>query len=115
MENRVAIIGIIVENEDSVLRIQEQLSKYSEYIIGRMGIPYRERNIRLSPSLSMPPWTSSMPSQEKSVDLMVFRLRLYIRKALTEKLYPCNIRMLEIFGQILKAKIFEESYVKRWS
>ena len=47
LETRVAIIGIIVENEDSVLRIQEQLSKYSEYIIGRMGIPYRERNIRV--------------------------------------------------------------------
>ena len=47
LESRVAIIGIIVENEDSVLRIQEQLSKYSEYIIGRMGIPYRERNIRV--------------------------------------------------------------------
>ena len=47
METRVAIIGIILENEDSVLRIQEQLSKYSEYIIGRMGIPYRERNIRV--------------------------------------------------------------------
>ena len=47
LETRVAIIGIILENEDSVLRIQEQLSKYSEYIIGRMGIPYRERNIRV--------------------------------------------------------------------
>ena len=47
METRVAIIGIIVENKDSVLRIQEQLSKYSEYIIGRMGIPYRERDIRV--------------------------------------------------------------------
>ena len=47
LETRVAIIGIIVENEDSVLQIQEQLSKYSEYIIGRMGIPYRERNIRV--------------------------------------------------------------------
>ena len=47
LETRVAIIGIIVENEDSVLRIQEQLSKYSEYIIGRMGIPYRERDIRV--------------------------------------------------------------------
>ena len=47
LETRVAIIGIILENEDSVLRIQEQLSKYSEYSIGRMGIPYRERNIRV--------------------------------------------------------------------
>ena len=47
METRVAIIGIIVENDVSVPNIQEQLSKYSEYIIGRMGIPYRERNIRV--------------------------------------------------------------------
>ena len=47
METRVAIIGIIVEDEGSVQGIQEQLSKYSEYIIGRMGIPYGKRGIRI--------------------------------------------------------------------
>ncbi len=47
LETRVALIGIIVENDASVPKIQEQLSKYSEYIIGRMGIPYGKRNIRV--------------------------------------------------------------------
>ena len=47
LETRVAIIGIIVENDVSVPKIQEQLSKYSEYIIGRMGIPYREKGINI--------------------------------------------------------------------
>ena len=47
METRVAIIGIIVENDGAVLNIQELLSQYSEYIIGRMGIPYKERGIKI--------------------------------------------------------------------
>ncbi|MBR5336402.1 MAG: iron-only hydrogenase system regulator [Lachnospiraceae bacterium] len=47
METRVAIIGIIVENDDAVPKIQEQLTKYSEYIIGRMGIPYCKRDIKI--------------------------------------------------------------------
>ena len=47
METRVAIIGIIIENDSAVLNIQELLSQYSEYIIGRMGIPYEKRDIRI--------------------------------------------------------------------
>ncbi len=47
METRVAIIGIIIENDKAVLNIQELLTQYSEYIIGRMGIPYEKRNIRI--------------------------------------------------------------------
>ena len=39
METRVAVIGIIVENKQSVAELNELLSKYGEYIIGRMGIP----------------------------------------------------------------------------
>lgn len=45
MDTRIAIIGIIVENPDSVERLNSILHDYSAYIIGRMGIPYRERNI----------------------------------------------------------------------
>lgn len=45
MDKRVAILGIIVENPDSVLNVNELLHEYREYIIGRMGMPYRERNI----------------------------------------------------------------------
>lgn len=47
METRVAIISIIVENDSAVPNIQESLSQYSEYIIGRMGIPYAKRGIKI--------------------------------------------------------------------
>lgn len=45
METRVAIIGIIIEDKNSVEQINSVLHDNNEYIIGRMGIPYRERNI----------------------------------------------------------------------
>ncbi len=47
MEKRVAIIGVIVEKGGDVERLNELLHEYSEYIIGRMGIPYRERGINV--------------------------------------------------------------------
>ena len=47
METRVAIIGIIVENEASVEALNAVLHDYSKFIIGRMGIPYREKNINI--------------------------------------------------------------------
>jgi len=47
METRVGIIAIIVENNAVICDIQNILSQYSEYIIGRMGVPYKEKNIRL--------------------------------------------------------------------
>lgn len=47
METRVAIISIIVENGDSVEAINSLLHSASEYIIGRMGIPYKKENINL--------------------------------------------------------------------
>lgn len=45
METRVAVVGIIVEKNDSAEMINEILHEYGRYIVGRMGIPYRERNI----------------------------------------------------------------------
>ena len=47
METRVAIIGIIVENPKQVGALNTILHEYSLYIIGRMGIPYHERNINV--------------------------------------------------------------------
>jgi len=47
METRVAIIGIIVENNAVICDIQNLLSEYSEYIIGRMGIPYKQKDVRI--------------------------------------------------------------------
>lgn len=47
METRVAVIGIIVERHESVDKLNEVLHEYGKYIVGRMGIPYRERNINV--------------------------------------------------------------------
>ena len=47
METRVAIIGIIVENGDSVSELNAILHEYGSFIIGRMGIPYHERGINI--------------------------------------------------------------------
>jgi len=44
---RVALIGIIVENMDAVEKLNSLLHEYGNYIIGRMGIPYREKNISI--------------------------------------------------------------------
>lgn len=44
---RVAVIGIIVENTDSAESINSVLHECGKYIVGRMGIPYRERNISI--------------------------------------------------------------------
>lgn len=43
MAARVALIGIIVENLESAEKLNAILHQHGEYIIGRMGIPYRER------------------------------------------------------------------------
>ena len=42
-DTRIALLGIILTSHDSV----EKLSQYSSYIIGRMGVPYREKNISI--------------------------------------------------------------------
>lgn len=47
MESRVALIGIIVKNTGSVEQLNRLLHDYGGYIIGRMGIPYRERGINI--------------------------------------------------------------------
>ena len=47
MDTRVAIIGIIVEDPSSVERMNQILHEYGQYIVGRMGIPYRERNVNI--------------------------------------------------------------------
>lgn len=44
---RIALIGIVVENSDSVKQLNSLLSQYGNYIIGRMGIPYREKSLSI--------------------------------------------------------------------
>ena len=47
METRVALIGIIVEDESSVASLNDLLHQYAPYIIGRMGVPYRPRGVNI--------------------------------------------------------------------
>ena len=47
MEARVAVPAIVVENLDSVAAVNQLLHEYGPYIIGRMGIPYREKNLNV--------------------------------------------------------------------
>ena len=47
MDGRVAVISIIVENIGSVSELNELLHEYGDYILGRMGIPYKKKGINL--------------------------------------------------------------------
>lgn len=47
METRAAVIAIIVEDNESANEINALLHEYRDSIIGRMGIPYREKNINI--------------------------------------------------------------------
>ena len=47
METRVAVMGIIVQDLQSAEKLNSILHDYGEYIIGRMGIPYRQKNISI--------------------------------------------------------------------
>ena len=47
MDKRVAVISIIVEDEASAENINRILHTYRQYVIGRMGIPYREKGINI--------------------------------------------------------------------
>lgn len=47
MENRIALIGIIVESQDSVEKLNAILHEYGQYIVGRMGIPYAKRKVSI--------------------------------------------------------------------
>ena len=47
MNNRVAVISIIVEDDSAAAELNALLHQYGQYIIGRMGIPYRSRGINI--------------------------------------------------------------------
>lgn len=47
MENRVSVISIIVKDEEAAASVNEILHEYRQYVVGRMGIPYRERGVSI--------------------------------------------------------------------
>ena len=47
MDTRIALIGIILESRESVDALNHLLTEFGDYIIGRMGIPYREKHLSI--------------------------------------------------------------------
>ncbi|OFI05861.1 hypothetical protein CLOACE_14790 [Clostridium acetireducens DSM 10703] len=47
MEKRVGVVGIVIEDRESATKVNSILHDYSEIIVGRMGIPYREREVSI--------------------------------------------------------------------
>lgn len=53
---RVALVGILVENPDSIAQLNAILHEYSAYIIGRMGVPYPSKGVSIiSIAMDAPP------------------------------------------------------------
>jgi len=47
METRVAVMAVIADNYDSSEQINSLLHEYREYIIGRMGVPHRDKSVNI--------------------------------------------------------------------
>ena len=47
METRIALIGIIVEKDEAAEPLNALLHEYRDCVVGRMGIPYRERGVNI--------------------------------------------------------------------
>ena len=47
MDNRVSVISIIIKEDEAAGAVNALLHEYRRYIVGRMGIPYRERGVSI--------------------------------------------------------------------
>ena len=44
MDSRIALIGIIVKDKTNIDIVNDLLTEYGQYIFGRMGVPYKQKN-----------------------------------------------------------------------
>lgn len=47
MSTRIAVVGIVIESLDDIKEVNSILSEYDRIIVGRMGLPYKEKNVRV--------------------------------------------------------------------
>lgn len=47
MDNKIAVVAIMITDEDSVGAVNSLLHDFREYVVGRMGIPYRQRSVNV--------------------------------------------------------------------
>lgn len=85
MTHRAALVGIVVEDTASIPKMNEILSDYSAYIVGRMGLPYRERGVSIISVVLDAPDNVSVPCPEKSACCPEFLQRQSIPKYSTTR------------------------------
>lgn len=47
MENKIAVVAIIVSEKNAVERINALLHSFSDYVVGRLGLPYKQKNVNI--------------------------------------------------------------------
>lgn len=47
MEKKIAVVAVIVSNIDSVARVNQIFHEFSDYVLGRLGIPYKEKGVNV--------------------------------------------------------------------
>ena len=47
MDSRVSVISLIIKDEEAAVTVNELLHEFRNYIVGRMGIPYRQREVSI--------------------------------------------------------------------
>ena len=47
MDSRVSVISFIIKDEEAAVTVNELLHEFRNYIVGRMGIPYRQREVSI--------------------------------------------------------------------
>ena len=106
METRVAVISIIVEDQESPEDINRILHSYRQYIIGRMGIPYRNKGISIiSVAIDAP---QDMISVMTMVGMMEGMVILHTRRSLVAPSMAaasCNSALTEVMAA---TKMMEE-------
>lgn len=45
MNKRIGVVGIVLEDRNKAAQINSIVSAYGDLIIGRMGIPYRDKDL----------------------------------------------------------------------
>jgi len=47
MDKRLTVLNIIISDRESAAKVNDLLHTYSQYVIGRMGLPYGERGVSI--------------------------------------------------------------------
>lgn len=46
-ENKIAIVAVVIKNKESIEKVNATFHDYGEFVLGRLGLPYREKNVNI--------------------------------------------------------------------